>query len=190
MKSRQLSNSRSRNDRTVASRRGLMLLQVVIVVTISAVLMSMAVTTLVGLMNAQRAAIKNTWQSTRFARLNRDFRDTIGSSTKVEFIPEKPQTIVCTQADNSKSEWTIGDQAIERKDLLPDKTIARHEVYSLPAETTAEWQELQQPARVRMVVNHGPATSSRSLTGLGKRHQTQIDAVINFSQRFEEGGKP
>lgn len=160
-------------------RRGYTLIEMLVVVTVSAVLMGVAVQVLYLLARLERGGRESVGRATIVARLADQFRSDVHAALRS--MPA---------AGAEKSQWRFalaGDSAVayralpgevERREQVAGKP-ARQESYALPAESVAEIVIRTEPAPTvasLVITLPGPASA------MGR--EIRIDAVLSKDHRF------
>ena len=163
-------------------RAGLMMLQTIIVVTVGATVLGLAITTMHGLMSVQRGVARAGVQSITFARLNEDLRHIVGNSRTVTVSADDPSVLNCELSDATGVTLRVEANSVI---LLEPRQAGppRRERYEFVPGTTFQWSVNDNPPRVRLQINQTPGSSAAG----GRQQRLLIETHIGRLLAYEKG---
>jgi type II secretory pathway pseudopilin PulG len=174
-------------------RRGISLVELVVVMGIATVMLGLAVTTIHMLLRAEWNSTETVWYGTSLARFSRTFRQDVHAATSAG-IPTPPpdgkSRLELTLPKQRTVTFRIDGNTITR--LEADAGKVRHgDVYHFPPKSTIRFGRTQEPALVHVVINRPSmpeALAGREDDG-GKAYRPagrvlRIEAAVARDHRF------
>lgn len=127
-------NNKKRMQRD-ARRRGTAMLEMLIVMTVAGVILGMAVTTIHGLLAAEREATRSLRYAASLARLARTFRDDLHRTARAELSaadPLKPAFLTLSPAGGGNVRYELDLHLVKRVETDPAGRTHRDDFYFAP----------------------------------------------------------
>jgi hypothetical protein len=178
---------RARSGARAGSRRGVTLLETVVVIGVGTVIVGVATGLVCTLMQVEKNSRQRRGEFLRQARLADQFRRDVRAAIELsqpaeEPGPGQPVAWEFRLPAERRVQYRVQDSGIERQELAGEQ-IVRRETYRLPRGADAA---------IQLAGDEGTAVASLRITRSGPRHKTnltqvlRVDALLAADHRFAE----
>jgi type II secretory pathway pseudopilin PulG len=167
-----------------ASRGGISLIEMLVVIAVAAAMVGLTVTTIHRLLGAEREATKAARSSASVARLARAFRDDLHAARDVDWpaVEEgKPATLIALFEGQRRIHYEVDAHRMTRVERdSGDET--RHDAYYFPPQTRLAFERGGEPGLVRLTIampaGNAAAASKNSEGTVQPAHLLTIEAAV------------
>jgi hypothetical protein len=168
--------------RSRETRWGTMLLELVIAISVAAVILGTSIGIIHLMLTAERNSTHHEYRLMTVNRLARSVRADVHAARSADVAVENPQSmprLTLALPDGKKIVYTQEKQTIERIETSADGK-AQHERFRLPVNSVCRFEVLSEPAGVQMVV----ATPRGSRAKDEPLDVVEVEAVTGRDHRF------
>jgi type II secretory pathway component PulJ len=170
----------------MTSRRGVSLIEVLVVITTGTIIVGLVVGMLRSLVVAYRASEGHLVRSEAVGRLSESFRTDVRSAATVEFVEEDGATrLALTGDDGRRIEFRAAGQAVIRIEHAQG-AASRREKFAMPTDSAIRF-EIQPDDETTTVILVITRTQARSHGG--PSHEFHAVATLGRDRRFVAKGK-
>jgi len=184
--------SSARPRATPRTHRGSMMVELVVVITVGAILMGIGVTTIHLLLNCEHEEINSARHAASVSRLARIFREDIHAARDIDLPPAKPAVLIIKADDGLQIRYELDAHLATRVETR-DETPTHRDVFYFPPHSELRFERDGRTALVRLEF----ALAVRTL-GAGPQNKASqrpparrlvIEAAPGRDHRFEPGRK-
>ena len=180
----------NRPPRDRLPRSGFTLVEMLVVLSVAAVMLGVSVSTIHLLLDAEREAARSVRFNTSVARLAQAFRSDIHASRHVELPASeagKPIVLVAT-ADGGQIRYELDEHLATRIETEGGRQVHR-EVYYFPLHSRMRFEHQPDQKLVRLEIDMAAGVSGTravpSAVSDGPKRQLAIEAALGRDHRFE-----
>lgn len=168
---------------------GWTLIEMLVVLTVAAVMMGLGVTTIHLLLGSEHEAMKSVRYSASVTRLTRVFREDVHMARRVEIPPVdpgKPSLLVATIGDNHQVRYELDAHVVTRIETGSDDGASRDVFYFPPQSRLRCWRE-GEAGPIRLEIDIAAGMKARPKAAAPQPTRTvAIEAVPARDHRFEK----
>lgn len=169
--------------------RGWTLIEMLVVLTVAAVMMGLGVTTIHLLLAAEHEAMKSVRYSASVTRLTRVFREDVHAARRVEIPPVdpgKPSLVVARMANNHQVRYELDAHVVTRIETGSDDGASR-DVFFFPPQSRLRCSREGDAGPIRLEIDIAAGMKARPKSAAPNPTRTvAIEAVPARDHRFEK----
>lgn len=166
------------------NRRGVSLVEMMVVIAVTTVITTLGATLIATLMRSEGDGARSLARSTNLARLARDFRRDVRASSDAQFVsaePEQPPEMVLQLAADATVVYRLQDDAVVRLERRDGENVAL-ETYPLP-EGERRFDQADDDRLLALVYRRPAAIRSAGGSRI-PHHDFHIEAALGRDLRF------